>query len=128
MLTIEELQKIVSDHVGLIEINKNAFQEARERAAIFLVIQAHLATHLKSLEDVKVKASSLEKAQYSQSLMSQNGKNITQDKINAEADPVYAQARESVELVDSEINWTKRHYEIFGNAHIMFRQISVQQV
>lgn len=128
MLNIEALQKLVSDHIDLVEINKNAFLEARERAAKFLVVQAHLATHLKSLEDVKVKASTLEKAQYSQSLMSQGGKNITENKINAEADPKYAQARESIELVDSEINWTKRHYEIFGNAHVMFRQISVQQI
>lgn len=127
MLSIEELQKLVLDHIGLIEINKNAFLEARERAAIFLVIQAHLAGHLKSLDDVKVKASTLEKAQYSQSLMSQSGKNITENKINAEADPRYAATRESVELIDSEIGWTKRHYEIFGNAHVMFRQISMQQ-
>lgn len=127
MMTIEELQKIVADHIGLIEINKNAFQEARERAAKFLVIQAHLANHLKEIDDIKVKASSIEKAQYAQSLLSQSGKNITENKILAEADPKYAASRESVELVESEINWTKKHYEIFGNAHVMFRQISMQQ-
>lgn len=127
MLSIEQLQKLVSDHIDLVEINQHAFQESRERAAKFLVIQAHLASHLKSLEDVKVKASTLEKAQYAQSLMSQSGKNVTENKINAEADPRYSAARESVELVDSEINWTKKHYEIFGNAHVMFRQISMQQ-
>lgn len=127
MLSIEQLQQLVSDHIGLVEINKFAFQEARERAAKFLVIQAHLANHLKSLDDLKVKASTLEKAQYSQSLMSACGKNVTENKIQAEADPVYASTRESVELVESETNWTKRHYEIFGNAHVMFRQISMQQ-
>lgn len=127
MLSIEDLQRLVSEHIGLVEINKNAFQEARERAAKFLVIQAHLANHLKEIDDIKVKASTLEKAQYAQSLMSQTGKNITENKILAEADPKYANSRESVELVDSEINWTKKHYEIFGNAHVMFRQISMQQ-
>lgn len=127
MLTIEDLQTLVSNHISLIEINKHAFQEARERAAKFLVVQAHLSNHLKLLNDVKVKASTIEKAQYSQSLLGASGKNVTENKIQAEADPVYAEARESVELVESEENWTKRHFEIFGNAHVMFRQISVQQ-
>lgn len=127
MLTLEELQKLVNDHLSLVEINKNAYNEARERTALFLVIQAHLANHLKSLEDVKVKVSTVEKATYAQALLEAGGKNVTENKINAEASPAYAASRESVELVDSEINWTKRHYEIFGNAHIMFRQIASQQ-
>lgn len=127
MLTLEQLESLVNSHLDLVEINSNAFTEARERAAKFLVIQAHLANHMKVLDDVKVKASTIEKAQYAQSLMSQTGKNITENKINAEADPHYAAARESVEMIDSEINWTKRHFDIFGNAHVMFRQISVQQ-
>lgn len=126
MLTLDQLEKIVYAHLDLVEINSSAFTEARERAAKFLVIQAHLANHLKTLDDVKVKASTIEKASYAQALMGQSGKNVTENKINAEADPNYAQARESVELIDAEINWTKRHYEIFGNAHVMFRQISAQ--
>jgi hypothetical protein len=126
MLSLEQLEVLVNSHIDLIEIDNHAFAQARERAAKFLVIQAHLASHLKVLEDVKVKASTIEKAQYAQSLMSQGGKNVTENKIMAEADPRYAGSRESVELVDSEINWTKKHFEIFGNAHVMFRQISVQ--
>lgn len=126
MLTLEQLETLVNDHLDLIEVNNHAYSQARERAAKFLVMQVHLVNHLKVLEDVKVKASTIEKAQYAQSLMSQTGKNITENKINAEADPYYASARESVELVDSELNWTKRHYDIFQNAHVMFRQISAQ--
>jgi hypothetical protein len=126
MLTLEQLEQLVMTHIDLVEVDRNAMSEARERAAKFLVVQAHLANHLKLLDDTKVKASTIEKAQYSQSLMSQNGKNVTENKINAEADPRYAASRESVELVDAERDWVKRHYEIFGNAHVMFRQISVQ--
>lgn len=126
MLTFEQLEKLVMDNIDLVEINQNAFNESRERAARFLVIQAHLANHMKLLDDTKVKASTIEKAQYSQSLMSQSGKNVTENKINAEADPAYAASRESVELIESEKDWVKRHYEIFGNAHVMFRQISAQ--
>lgn len=126
MKTFEELEQLVAAHIDKVAITSYAIQEARERAAQFLVIQAHLANHLKALDDVKVKASTNEKANYAQALMSQSGKNVTENKINAEADPQYANARESIELIDSEHNWTKRHYEIFGNAHVMFRQISVQ--
>ncbi len=127
MLTLEQLETLVNSHLDLVEVDSRAFTESRERAAKFLVIQAHLANHLKILEDVKVKASTIEKATYAQAMMKQAGKNVTENKINAEADPEYAAARESVELVESEHNWTKRHFEIFGNAHVMFRQISMQQ-
>lgn len=121
-----DLQKLVLQYIGLIEIDREAIIDARNRAAKFLVIQAHLNQHLKILEDVKVKASTEEKATYAQALMKQSGKNVTENKINAEADPDYTRAREAVELIASEHNWTKRHYEIFENAHIMFRQISQQ--
>ena len=127
MITFKQLQELVQEHIALIEINKYAFQEARERTAKFLVIQAHLTNHLKELDDIKVKCSTLEKATYAQALMQQGGKNVTENKINAEADPTYASARESIELIDAEINWVKKHYEIFGNSHIQFRQISAEQ-
>lgn len=123
-MELSQLQELVSRNLDLIDIDTNAIIQSRNRAATFLVVQAHLANHLKELEDVKVKASTIEKAQYAQALMQQDGKNVTANKINAEADPAYASARESVELIDAEINWTKRHYDIFGNAHVMFRQYS----
>lgn len=126
-MSFEQLQALVDKHVDLVEVTSSAISEARERAARFLVIQAHLANHIKILDDIKVKASTLEKASYAQAMMKQTGKNVTENKINAEADPEYASARESVELIEAEHNWTKRHFEIFDNAHIMFRQISQQQ-
>ncbi len=126
MLTLEQLESMVYKYLDLVEIDSTSFSQSRERAAKFLVIQAHLANHLKTLDDVKVKASTIEKATYAQAMMRQTGKNVTENKINAEADVFYAAARESVELVDAEINWTKRHYDIFGNAHVMFRQIASQ--
>lgn len=127
MKTFEEIEALVNSHLDLVEVNSLDPQEARHRAAKFLVIQAHLTSHLKVLDDVKVKASTIEKACYAQALMSQGGKNVTENKINAEADPNYAAAREGVERIDAEINWTKRHHDIFGNAHVMFRQIAGQQ-
>lgn len=126
VLSLEDLQTLIASHIGMIEINAYAIREARERAAKFLVIQAHLTNHLKALEDIKVKATTLSSAQYAQAMRIQAGKNVTENKINAEADPNYAEARESSELIDAEINWVKKHHEMFGNAHVMFRQISMQ--
>jgi len=127
MLDYQQLQKLVNDYLDLIEINRDAIIDARNRAAKFLVVQSHLSNHLKLLDDVKVKASTIEKATYAQALMKQAGKNVTENKINAEADPEYANARESLELVTAEVNWTKRHYDIFENAHVMFRQIAAER-
>ena len=122
-----QLQELVNKYLDLIEIDRDAIIESRDRAAKFLVVQSHLSNHLKVLDDVKVKASTIEKATYAQALLNGGGKNVTENKINAEADPEYSKARETLELVEDEINWTKRHYEIFGNAHIMFRQIASER-
>lgn len=127
MLTFEQIQDLVNKHIDLVEVTSYAVAESRERAAKFLVIQAHLANHLKLLDDLKVKSETLKSANYAQALMSQSGKNVTENKINAEADPIYADARETVEMIESEHNWTKRHLDIFDNAHVMFRQIAQQQ-
>lgn len=127
MLEFDALQKLVLDNIGLIEINREAIIEARSRAARFLIIQAQLNDHLKVLDDVMVKATTQEAATYAQALMKQAGKNVTENKINAEADPEYCAARESSEMIKSEHNWTKRHYDIFENAHVMFRQIAAEK-
>lgn len=123
-MTFEEIEKIVNNHIDLIEINPVAIVESRERCAKFLVMQAILSTHIKILQDCKVKVSTLEKASYAQSILNSSGKNITENKIMAEADPNYSQNREAMELIDSEINWSKQHFDIFNNAHIQFRQYS----
>jgi hypothetical protein len=124
IFAFEQLEQMVHDHLELVEINTAAIAESRARAAKFLIMQAILTDHLKLLEDVKVKASTIEKATYAQAMMGQGGKNVTENKILAEANPAYSQSRESVELIDAELNWTKKHFDIFNNAHIMFRQYS----
>jgi hypothetical protein len=124
IFAFETLEQMVHDHIDLIEINTVAIQESRQRAAKFLIMQSILNDHLKLLEDVKVRASTAEKATYAQVLLGYAGKKVTEVKILAQGDPNYAQTRESVELIDSEINWTKKHFDIFNNAHIMFRQYS----
>lgn len=123
-MTFDQLEQLVQEHLDLVEMTAAALAEGRDRAAKFLVMQAILSNHLKAIQDVKVKVSTLEKASYAQAILGAPGKNVTENKIIAEADPNYSQNREAMELIDSEINWTRNHYDIFGNAHVMFRQYS----
>jgi hypothetical protein len=127
MLDYQQLQELVNKYLDLVEIDRDAILDARNRAAKFLIVQSHLSNHLKLLEDTKVKASTIEKASYAQAMGSAGGKNVTENKISAEADPGYTNAREVVERIDAELNWTKRHFDIFENAHVMFRQIAAER-
>lgn len=123
-MTYQDVVQIVDNHIGLIEVNPIAMNQSKERAAKFLVVQAILSNHIKELQDVKAQVSTLEKATYAQCLMTASGKNVTENKIMAEAHPDYAKNREALELIDSELNWCKQHFDIFNNAHVMFRQFS----
>jgi hypothetical protein len=121
-MTFEEIEKYVSDHIDLIKINATALAQGKERAAKFLVIQAILSNHLKCLEEGKALVTTSVEATYAQVILGANGKNVTENKITAAADPRYTSQREAAENLDAEINWVKTHMKIFDNAHIMFRQ------
>lgn len=124
MNTFEEVQALVTENLALIQMDPNAFTQARDRAAKFLVTQAILTSYLKGLQDARPKVQTLVDATYAQAIANSGGKNVTENKITAEADPNYTQYREAVESVDSEIHWVKTHMEIFFNAHLFFRQNS----
>lgn len=123
-MTFDEIQKIVNDHLDLICMDATGLARAKDRAATFLVVQAILSNHLKALRDAKPMISTVEKATYAQAMMDTTSKKVTENKITAEANPTYSKSREALELIDSEISWTKEHFEIFGNAHVLFRQHS----
>lgn len=121
-LTYEQIEQVVLEHVGMIEISSSSLAAGKKRAAQFLVVQSLLSTYLKELEERKAKVATESSAQYATALGSGGGKNVTENKINAEAHPSYTQARERQEEFDAEIRWIKTHIEIFNNAHLMFRQ------
>lgn len=123
-MTFEEVEKYVSEHIDLIRVNATALAQGKERAGKFLVIQAILANHLKHLEDGKALVTTSVEATYAQVIMAASGKNVTENKITASADPRYTSQREGAEQLDAEINWVKTHMKIFDNAHLMFRQFS----
>lgn len=121
-MDLQQVTNLINEHIDLVEVNASALASSKDRAAKFLVIQAILATYLKGLEDGKAKLKTMVDATYAQSILGASGKNVTENKIIAEADPAYARVREGSEELDSEINWIKTHMKIFENAHILFRQ------
>lgn len=121
-LTFDQIEQVVIEHVSMIEISSASLAEGKKRAAQFLVVQSLLSNYLKDIESAKAKINTESSAQYATALGSGGGKNVTENKINAEAHPSYTQARERQEEYDAEIRWLKTHIEIFQNAHLMFRQ------
>ena len=121
-MNLEFIQKTIEDHLDLIEINAVALAQSRERAGKFLVVQAILTSYLKDLEEAQAKITTIREASYAQSIKMADGKNITEKKVEAEANPEYSSYREASERVAAEINWIKGHIKIFENAHILFRQ------
>lgn len=124
IMNFPEIERIVNDHLDLIKIDAVGLAEGKPRAARFLVVQSLLANYLKDLQDARAKVSTVVDASYAQAIQTAEGKNITEKKTMAEANPLYAGNREGMETLDSEINWIKVHMDIFNNAHLMFRQYS----
>jgi hypothetical protein len=118
----EEIEKLIEDHIDLIHVDANALANSKDRSARFLVIQAILATYLKSLEEAKAQLTTITEASFAQAIKYASGKNVTENKISASVDPQYSSTRENSEKLDAEINWIKTHMKIFENAHILFRQ------
>ncbi len=118
----EQIQDLVTESLDLIEINASALGDGKRRAARFLVVQAILATYLKSLEECKAKTDVMLEAQFAQAVFGAEGKNVTEKKVSASANKDYSNVKEAMGNIDAEINWIKTHLKIFDNAHLMFRQ------
>lgn len=122
-MNIEELKKLIDEHLDLITVDSKSLADARNRAAKLLVIQSILASFLKDFEEEKSKIKTVQLATYSQVVKSVEGKNVTEKKINVEADPGYASYREAFEKMESVRDYLKTHIKIFENAHLFFRQL-----
>lgn len=123
-MEISEIQNIIDEHLSLITIDAKSLADAKNRAARLLVVQSILAGFLRDFEEEKSKIKTVQLATYSQVVKSVEGKNVTEKKINVEADPGYASYREALEKMESVRDYLRTHIKIFENAHLMFRQYS----
>lgn len=123
-MDFKQVEDFVDQHLDLIKVDAKSLAASRERAAQFLVAQAILANHVKSLEEARATLSSLVEARYANAIRITDGKNITEKKTFVAENAEYVEVREQLENLDAECNWTKTHMKIFENAHVLFRQFS----
>lgn len=122
-MNLNDIQKIIEDHLELITVDAKSLAQARERSAKFLIIQSVLATFLRDFEEEKAKVKTLETATYSQAIREADGKSITEKKISAEENISYSSAREALEKMEAVRDYVRTHIKIFENAHLFFRQL-----
>lgn len=123
-LPIEVIEELVDKGVQDIAVNAKSLADAAPRAGKFLVLVSILTDFLRSLEEELPKHQTLVNAQYSTAIKQADGKNITEKKVEAEANPVYSKAVEDKAGIDAQRDWVKNYIKIFDNAHVMYRQYS----
>lgn len=123
-MEFEDVKQYVDEHVDLIVFGKDSMRESMERASKFLVVISILSEFRLSLERRKAQDITLREALYHKAINAAEGKNVTEKKIEAEANPEYTTGRESVENLDAQISWAKTNIDIFNNAHILYRNLA----
>ncbi len=123
-LSIEQVEELIDKGVEEIAITAASLADAAPRAGRFLVRVAVLTDFLRGVEDDLPKYQTKVNMTYAQAILQAGGKNITEKKVEAEADPAYNAALEEQGTHKSMHNWVRNHIENFNNAHVMYRQHS----
>lgn len=121
-MTRDEVNEFVENGVTEIAINAQSLVDAKPRAGRMLSRVAALTYYLRQLEEELPKLQTLVNAKYALAIQQASGKNITEKKVEAEANPEYTNAVEQKAELDAQRDWTKNFIKIFDNAHIMYRQ------
>lgn len=98
--------------------------ENERRAAEFLVAQAYITEWRHILGEDKIKFLSTQTAVYAVELAKGEAKTMTENKVTAEASKSFIEAREALEVVENNLNYLRIYQDIFGNAHVFYRQLA----
>ena len=98
--------------------------EAHRRATMFLEACAHLISYKHQLLDEEIKSSSLSDINFAEALNKQEGGDAKKREVNAKADLVYIQAKETFEQNRNRTRTIDKFYDVFMNAHIFYRKLS----
>lgn len=123
-MSLQQVEEAIERGVAEIAVNTHSLSDAQPRAGRFLTRVAVLTDFLRTLEEDLPKHGTLVKAQYHAAINMATGKGITEKKVEAEANPIYAKAVEDEASVNALRDWVKTYIKIFDNAHIMYRQYS----
>lgn len=104
--------------------NSVSKSDAEDRATKFLVISSKLLNARFLANEDKIKAISIAKSIFAQVTREADGKNVTEKKLNAEANSDYQEAREYLEKIENKVDFFKTYINIFNDAHVFYRQLS----
>jgi hypothetical protein len=122
---VKEIKEFIDEYKRLLPLSKSISSvEAERRAGKFLEAMATIADCKHEFTKVKIKDLSVQTATYAQELAKGTGKTITENKVTAEASEVYVTAREALEGTENDISYLKTYYEIFNNAHVLYRNLA----
>jgi hypothetical protein len=97
--------------------------EAEKKASMYLLVLAKIADTRHILAEEKIKATSIQTVTFAEVLSEQKAKTVTENKMNAEANPFYIKTRESVEELENDIVYLKAYFDVFTNAHLFYRAV-----
>lgn len=122
----KEVKEVIASGISLLAYDPGlTTSEKEERCATLLVLCAELLNIKASLQEDKIKATSLSAAIYAtEQAKFLTVKSANEKKALAEAEPAYISAREQEETVDADLKYINAIYDVFNNGHIMWRQYS----
>lgn len=125
-MNINDLIAEIEEYTDLLPTSGNSVSKstAEDRATKFLVISSKLVNAKFFASEDKIKALSITKSIFAQVTKEAEGKNVTEKKLNAEANPDYQEAREYLEKIESKVDFLKAYISIFSDAHVFYRQLS----
>lgn len=119
------MKEFIDEYKKLLPLGKSiSAAEAERRASKFLEAMATIADLKHEFTKAKIKDLSVQTAVYAEQLAKGTGKTVTENKTAAEASKEYTEARETLESTDNDISYLKTYYEIFHDAHILYRTLA----
>lgn len=122
-MTIDELKVYLEDVSRFLNAdNVIGEREAEIRAGKFLEAQFKIAMAANLLSADLFKLESFRSVTYAHVVGVAEGKNITEKKLVADADPTFTSAQERYSGVESDLNYLKTVGRVFADAHVFYRQ------
>lgn len=100
------------------------YGESESRAGQFLEARGSVLDLSHLLRGELVKVTSMHAVIYASQLDKAQAKTITESKVIAEASDIYIKARENVENIENDMAYLKGMYDLFHDAHLLYRQMS----
>ncbi len=121
------VKELVVDHINLIEVDKNAFNDAEVRAGKFLMVQAILNDFRLDIDEKLAQQKALMTTRFAIALNEAAGSNAQARDANAKGDEEYLLVQEFHDDLKAAQRWTDTNLGIFTNAHVLFRQMAQKE-